>query len=76
MSLEDPNSITLPVDPVDSLLRGLDAPLIPEERWTTNADALDRIRKSMNLGAASLATSKCWDAIDPCSLLYIPYGRI
>lgn len=76
MSLEDPNSITLPVDPMDTLLRGLGAPLIPEEKWTTDTDALICIRKLMNLGAALLATSECWHEIDPCLLRYIPRRRI
>lgn len=66
MSLEEPNSVTLPVDPIDALLRGLDAPLIPEEKWKADTDALGYVRKSMNLGAAPLATSNCWHAIDPC----------
>ena len=74
--LEDPNSITLPVDPIDTLLRGLDAPLISEEKCTTDTDALGYIRKSMSLGATSLATSKCWHENDPCSLRYIPRRRI
>ena len=74
VSLEDPNSITLPIEPVDILLRGLDAPLIPEEKWATDADALGTIRKSLSLGAVSLATAKCWDEVDPCSSCYIPTG--
>ena len=74
--LEDPNSITLPVDPMDTLLRGLDAPVIPEEKWATDTDALGHIRKSMNLGTISLATSKCWHENDPCSSRYIPPRRI
>ncbi|KAF9651947.1 hypothetical protein BDM02DRAFT_3138361 [Thelephora ganbajun] len=76
VSLEDPNSITLPVDPMDALLRGLDTPLIPEEKWTTDADSLGHIRRSMNLGPVSLVTSKCWHEIDPCSSRYIPHTCI
>lgn len=76
MSLDDPNSVTLPVDPMDILLRDLDAPLIPEEKWTTDTDTLGRMRKSMDLGAMPLATSKCWNEVDPCPSSYIPRGRI
>lgn len=71
MSLEDPNSITLPVDPIDTLLRGLDVPLISEEKWKADVDALAHIRKFMNFGVASLATSNCWHEIDPCPFCYI-----
>lgn len=76
MPLEDPNSITLPVDPMDTLLRYLDPPLVPEEKWAADPDALGRIRRSMNLGAAPLATLKCWNEIDPCSSYYIPRAHL
>ena len=76
VSLDDPNSVTLPVDPMDTLLRALDAPLIPEEKWTTDADALGHIRKSMSIGSMSLRTSKCWHETDPCSSCYILYRSV
>ena len=76
MSLEDSNSVALPVDPMDTLLRGLDAPLIPEAKWVADTDALDHMRKYMNLGATPLATSKCWYDIDPCSSRYIPHRHV
>ncbi|KAF9787078.1 hypothetical protein BJ322DRAFT_1210039 [Thelephora terrestris] len=63
--LEDPNSVVLPVDPMDALLRSVDAPLIPEEKWATDTDSLGHIRKTMNLGATSLETSKSWHESDP-----------
>ena len=76
VSLEDPNSVTLPVDPMDTLLRRLGAPLIPEEKWTTDTEALGYIRKSMNIGATSLETSNCWHGNDPCSSRCVSRLRI
>jgi len=76
VSLEDPSSISLPVDPMDTLFRGLDAPIIPEEKWMTDADSLGHIRKSMKLSAMPLATSTCWHEVDPCSSCHVPRRRI
>lgn len=76
ISLEDPNSITLPVDPMNTLLHGLHVPPIPEEKWATEMGALDYIRKSMTLGTVPLATSKCWHENDPCSSRWTPHRHL
>ena len=47
ISLEDPSTITLPVNPINTLLCGLDVLPIPEVKCTTDTGTLDHIWKEI-----------------------------
>lgn len=61
MPTTDPNSLLLPSDPLESILKHIPATLLrDEDKWTTDADALKRIRNALHFPFAKAMTDKCW----------------
>jgi hypothetical protein len=75
--ITDPTSLTLPEDPFDILWRTLGLPdLTPyEEKWPTDRDAIQLLRKSLSFSGKP-RTDRCWDEEIECTSPFLQIPQI
>lgn len=62
----DPRSLTLPVDPLETLLKSIPlTPLEIEDKWATDVEVVKHIRDMLSVQKGKPKTETCWNEEGP-----------